>query len=217
MIRIGVIACEMIKRELALLLPKFPDVTEVVWLEGALHVDPPEIKKRVLAQINEMKERVDVIFLGYAYCESLKGIEAEVDIPVVLPPYDNCLVMMLTPERYEAEMKKEIGTFFLTPSLAEGGSELVIKDLHLERARKHGKDPMELARSLFANYRRGLYIDTGVGQRDYFLAKAAEFCRDFNLVLEETFTDTRVMEKELTRCRQQKHFQQPLDTKGDLS
>lgn len=204
MIRIGVIACEMIKRELELVLPKFPDVTEVVWLEGALHVDPPEIKKRVIDQINEMKGRVDVIFLGYAYCESLKGIEAEVDIPVVLPPYDNCIIMMLTPERYEEEMKKVTGTFFLTPGLAEGGSELVIRDLHLDRARKHGKDPMDLARLLFANYRRCLYIDTGVGQRDYFLAKAEKFCRDFNLVLEETITDTSAIEKELAKCRLQK-------------
>lgn len=63
MIRTGVIACEMIKRELALLLSKFPEVTEVVWLESALHVDPPEMKKKVIGQINEMKGRVDVIFL----------------------------------------------------------------------------------------------------------------------------------------------------------
>ncbi len=202
----------MLKRELAMVLPKFPEVTEVVWLESALHVDPPELKKRAIDQINEMKGRVDVIFLGYAYCQSLKGIEAEVDVPVVLPPYDDCLALLLTPERYAEEKKRERGTFFLTPSLAEGGTEMVIRELHLERARKHGRDPMDVARMLFTNYRRGLYIDTGVGQRDYFLAKAAAFCRDFNLALEETVTDTAVMEKELARCLLQKFPHQPLDS-----
>lgn len=76
---------------------------------------------------------------------------------------------------------------------------------------------MDLAKMLFTNYRRGLYIDTGVGQHDYFLGKAAEFCRDFNLVLEETSTDTGLLEKELAKCRLQNHFQQPLNTKDDLS
>lgn len=217
MARIGVIACEMIRRELELVLPKFPEITEVVWLQSSLHVDPRELKEKALDQINEMKDRVDVIFLGYAYCQSLKGIEAEVDIPVILPPYEDCLAMLLTPERYAEEKQKEIGTFFMTPGLAEGGTEMVIRDLHLDRARKHGKDPMDLARMLFTNYRRGLYIDTGVGQNEYFREKAADFCRDFNLVLDETTADTRVVEKELIKCRRINAAEQPLDTSNDLS
>jgi Protein of unknown function (DUF1638) len=81
------------------------------------------------------------------------------------------------------------------------GAELVIKELHLERARKYGKDPMAMAKRLFTHYRRGLYIDTGVGDNDHFLEKAAQFCKDFDLVLERTTADSGVLAEELNRCR----------------
>ena len=110
MMKIGVIACDMIKLELEKVLSDHPEVTEIVWLESALHVYPEKMKAAIIDRINEMKERVDVIFLGYGYCQSLKGIEAEVDIPVILPQYDDCLAMLLTPERYAEEKKKECGT-----------------------------------------------------------------------------------------------------------
>lgn len=198
--KIGVIACDMIKLELEKVLPSHPDVTEVVWLESALHVYPQKMKETILSRISEMKERVDVIFLGYGYCQSLKGIEAEADVPVILPQYDDCLSILLTPERYAEEKRKEVGTWFMTPGWAEINAELVIKELHLERARRYGKDPMEMAKRLFTHYRRGLYIDTGVGDTDHFLAKAVQFCQDFNLVLEETSAESSILEEELARC-----------------
>jgi len=119
----------------------------------------------------------------------------------VLPQYDDCLAMLMTPERYAAEKKKEVGTWFMTPGWAEIGAELVIKELHLERVRKYGRDPMAMARRLFAHYRRGLYVDTGVGDNDYFLAKAEQFCRDFDLTLETTEANSGILAEELERCR----------------
>jgi len=204
MMKIGVIACDMIKLELEKVLPDHPEVTEIVWLESALHVYPERMKETIIDRINEMKGQVDVIFLGYGYCQSLKGIEAEVDIPVILPQYDDCLAMLLTPERYAEEKKKECGTWFMTPGWAEIGAELVIKELHLERARKYGKDPMAMARRLFTHYRRGLYIDTGVGDNDYFLERAAQFCKDFDRVLETTSAGSGILAEELNRCRKAK-------------
>lgn len=200
MVRIGVIACDMIKLELENVLPNRPEVTEVVWLESALHVYPERMKETIIDRINQMKERVDVIFLGYGYCQSLRGIEDEVDIPVILPQYDDCLAMLMTPERYAEERKKEVGTWFMTPGWAEIGAELVIKELHLERARKYGKDPMALAKRLFTHYRRGLYVDTGVGDTGYFLERAAKFCRDFDLVLETTAVESEILAAELEKC-----------------
>lgn len=200
MIRIGVVACDMIRRELENILPEFPEVTEVIWLESALHVHPKRMKETIIQRINEVGERVDAVFLGYGFCQSLKGIEAEVAVPVVLPQYDDCIAMLLTPERYAAEVKKEVGTWFMTPGWAEIGAELVIKELRLERARKYGRDPMEMARRLFTHYRRGLYIDTGVGENERFIAMAGDFCRDFNLTLERTTASSAILREELARC-----------------
>jgi hypothetical protein len=63
---------------------------------------------------------------------------------------------------------------------------MVIRELHLDRARKYGKDPLDMARRLFTHYKRGLFIDTGVGEKEDSLANAASFCSDFNLKLEES-------------------------------
>lgn len=198
--KIGVIACDMIKRELEKVLTRHPEVVEVVWLESALHVYPERMKETIVDRIKQMQGRVDLVFLGYGYCQSLKGIEAEVEIPVYLPPYDDCIAMLLGPERYAEEVKKEAGTWFMTPGWAEIGAELVIKELKLERARNYGKDPLEMARRLFTHYRRGLFIDTGVGETASFLALAERFCRDFNLTLEQTAAEPGILETELQRC-----------------
>jgi hypothetical protein len=200
MVRIGVVACDMIRRELEMILPEFPEVTEVIWLESALHVYPKRMKETIIQLMNELGERVDAVFIGYGFCQSLKGIETEVTVPVVLPQYDDCIAMLFTPQRYAAEVKKEVGTWFMTPGWAEIGAELVIKELRLERARKYGRDPMDMAKRLFTHYRRGLYIDTGVGDNEQFVAMAEQFCRDFNLTLERTSATSGILREELDRC-----------------
>jgi hypothetical protein len=199
--RVGVIACDMIRRELDLLVENDPDVTEVVYLEAALHVYPEKMKAQIVEQIREMAPKVDVILLGYGYCQSLKGIEGEVDAPVVLPQYDDCISLLLTPERYAVEKKVEVGTWFMTPGWAEVGARMVIKEMHLDRAIRYGKDPMDLAKRLFTHYRRGLYIDTGIGEDEEFRAGARAFCEDFSLTYEETAQQSGILAREIERAK----------------
>lgn len=199
--KIGVVACDMVKRELDTVITAVPEISEVVYLEAALHVYPKKMKERIKSEIDALKDRVDIIFLGFGYCQSLKGIEAEVDIPVVMPQVDDCISILLTPERYAEEIRKEVGTWFMTPGWAEVGADMVIKELHLDRALKYGKDPLEMAKRLFTHYRRGLFIDTGVGDEEYFLGKAERFCKDFNLTLEKTTAESTILTETLEKCR----------------
>lgn len=200
--KIGVVACDMIQRELDKLLAKIPEIEKVVYLEAALHIYPEKMKATIKEQIDAIKDEVDVVFLGYGFCQSLKGIEHEFDIPVVLPQYDDCISMLLTPERYAEEIKKEVGTWFMTPGWAEIGAHMVIKELKLDRAVRYGKDPLEMAKRLFTHYRRGLFIDTGVGDDDYFIGKAEQFCKYFNLTIEKTTAISTILEEELEKCKQ---------------
>ena len=199
--RIGVIACNIMKRELDKLLADVPEVTKVVFLEAALHVYPKKMKETIKEQINAIKDEVDVILLGYGFCQSLQGIEYEVDVPVVMPQLDDCVAILFTPERYKAEKKKEVGTWFMTPGWADVGAEMVIKELHLDRVTRYGKDPLEMAKRLFTHYRRGLFIDTGVREKAHLRAKAEGFCKDFNLKMEETTADSKILDQMIGRCR----------------
>lgn len=184
--RVGILACSILQLELEKILKKLQWQPEVIYLDAASHVKPEKMRKDLVERINKMAERVDAVFLGYGFCQSLQGIEDECSVPVILPQVDDCISLLLSPERYAAEVKKETGTWFMTPGWTEVGAEMVIKELHLDRAIKYGKDPMEMARRLFTHYRRGLFIDTGVGNNETFLESAGKFCDDFNLVLERT-------------------------------
>lgn len=199
--RIGVIACEIMKRELGKVLSDTPEATEVIFLEAALHVYPKKMKEAILEQINAIKDRVDVVFLGYGFCQSLEGIENEVEIPVVMPRLDDCISILFTPERYAAEKRKEVGTWFMTPGWADVGADMVIKELHLDRATRYGKDPVEMAKRLFTHYKRGIFIDTGVGEKENLLAKAEAFCKDFNLELEQTTSDSAILEETMEKAK----------------
>ena len=200
--KIGVVACNIIQRELDKLLGTMPEIEEVVYLDGALHVTPLKMKETIRDEVNKLKGRVDAVFLGYGYCQSLKGFDQEFDFPVILPQVDDCIALLLTPERYAEEIKKEVGTWFMTPGWAEVAAEMVIKELHLDRAERYGKKPLDMARRLFTHYKRGLYIDTGVGDDAHYIGKAEEFCRDFSLTLEKTSAQPVLLAQWLEKCRQ---------------
>ncbi len=202
--RIAVIACDMIKHEIARLIEGDPDITEVVYLEAALHIYPEKMRDALVEQIDALEGKVDAVFLGYGYCQSLKDIDKLVKVPTVLPPYDDCIMFMLTPERYSKEIEHEVGTWFMSPGWAEVGAHMVIKELKLDRAAKYGRDPMEMAKRLFTHYKRGLFFNTGMpaDELEPYREKAKRFCSDFSLEFEETeVVDSPILREELDRCK----------------
>lgn len=199
--RLGIIACTALRPELDRLLESVPELSEAIYLDAALHIHPEKMLERLREEISLLGPKVDAVFLGYGYCQSLKGLNEEFDFPVILPQVDDCIALLLTPERYAEEVRREVGTWFMPPGWSEIGAQMVIKELKLERAAKYGKDPMEMARRLFTHYRRGLFIDTGVGDREAFLEKARSFCEDFNLALETTTADTNLLAIWLEKAR----------------
>lgn len=201
--KIGIVACSILRGEIDKIAAGKPEVIEVIYLDAAIHVNPQKMKEAIKEQIENLKSKVDLVFLGYGFCQSLKGIEEEVVIPVILPQVDDCIALLLTPERYAEEKRKELGTWFMTPGWAEAGVGMVIKELKLERAIKRGKDPIDMARRLFTHYKRGLYIDTdtGVGSDAESIAKAEDFCTIFNLNLETCSAEPVLLKEWLERCR----------------
>lgn len=203
--RIGVIACDMIKHEIARLVENDPDVTEVVYLEAALHITPERMRDAIVERIESLAGEVDAVFLGYGYCQSLQGIEDLVSVPTVLPPYDDCILMLLTPERYRDEIAHEVGTWFMSPGWAEVSAHMVIKELKLDRALKYGRDPMEMAKRLFTHYKRGLFFNTGLAEEELepYREKARRFCDDFGLEFQETeVPESPILREQLERCKE---------------
>lgn len=189
------------KRELDRALQGVPEVSKVVYLQSALHNYQAKMKEIIREQIESIQKDVDVTFLGYGFCRSLKGIEEEFDIPIIFPQMDDWISIFFTPERRCEEIEKAAGTWFRTPGWAEAGEDMVFKELHIERLKGLGIDPLEIAKELFAAYRRGFYIDTGVGDDEHFISRAQRFCGFFDLAREETVSSSTVLEETLRRCR----------------
>src|SRR5512145_1047855 len=110
--RIGVLGCDAIRNELEIIIANDPDVVYREYLEFGLHLRPDELKQTILEKIRSLPVDVDVLFLGYAYCQALKGLPELVDVPVVMIEHEDCIAAMLTTERYHHEKKNGGITWF---------------------------------------------------------------------------------------------------------
>jgi hypothetical protein len=189
------------RREMEKVLTKSLHVTRVVFVEAGKHVRPIELRATLREEIATMKDQVDVILLGYGACQSLEGIEKEFDIPIIHPEENDCIAILFTQERYNAEIAKNPGTWFMTPGWAELGPDMILNELGLlHHAEKRGINKKEVIKELFDGYSRGLYIDTGVDESGMFEEMAEMSCVLFNLKLEKVVSDSTVLEDSLEKA-----------------
>jgi len=173
--RIGIVACEIFKQEIEALTEGDEDVVRKEYLEFALHVHPEEMRFAVIDKVNAMVGSVDAVFIGYATCQKLSGLPLEVKVPAVMLDGDDCISVLIGPVEYAREKAVCAGTWFSSPGWAEQGMAAVIKELHLDCMVDQGYDPMYFVDMIFDSYRRCLYIDTGVGDREGCEARSQEF------------------------------------------
>lgn len=190
-VRIGVIACDMMRSEIEALVDGDPRVVSVAHLSSSLHMRPEELREAVEERVRLVAREVDAVFLGYGGCRALGGIgEVDLGVPVFLPRFDDCISMLLSPERRAEEIEREAGTWFMSPGWAGVSREMIIREMGFERAAELGHDPVMLAKRMFSNYRRGLLFNTGLPEAEFALRReqAHEFCEDLGLALEEIET-----------------------------
>jgi len=197
-LRIGVVSCAIMRNEMEIILADRPYVEKVVYLDAGKHVRPRELRESVSEAIKSIHDQVDVILLGYGACRSLKGIGEEFDIPIVHPDAEDCIAILLTPQRYHEEIAKTAGTWFMTPGWAQLGPDMILNELGLlDRAQLSGVDKDELIKDLFAGYSRGLYIDTGVEDSGRYEEMAQKSCDLFNLSLEKRVSGSTILKDAL--------------------
>jgi len=184
--RIGIVACEIFRKEIEKLTEGDPDIAHREYLEFALHLNSAKLKSKVSETVNALKGKVDAVFLGYGICQSLTGITSQLEVPTAMLQADDCIGAFLTPSEYEREKRVCAGTWFLSPGWAELGWDGVVKELRLDldRLKARGYDPMYFMRKLFQGYSRCLFIDTGVPEREKYEALSLDFAQKLNLRLD---------------------------------
>jgi hypothetical protein len=200
-IRVGIVACEILKREIEQLTKDDPDIVHREYLEFALHVDSAILRAKVQEKVNGLKGKVDSVFLGYGICQSLREIPKALEVPTAMLESDDCIGTLITPVEYEREKRVCVGTWFSTPGWAELGADGVIKELHLDSAKSQGYDPMYFMKVLFEGYSRCLYVYTGVEAEETYLEKSKAFAESLNLRHECRDCDLKVLRKALAEAK----------------
>lgn len=121
--RIHIIACRVLMRELSYYASQSENTVEITWLPQGLHNTPAKLRQRVKQAIAEIYEQgkdtdhyrmPDYIVLGYGLCSNgVVGVESG-DIPMVVPKTDDCIALFLgSQRRYIKLFEKYNGTYWL--------------------------------------------------------------------------------------------------------
>ena len=180
--KLGIIACDILKPEIEFLTKDDPDFVVREYLEFALHEYPQEMKQKIIETVNKYEGQLDAIFLGYATCQSLDGVTQFLKVPTAMLKGADCIDVLLTPPEYVNEKKICAGTWFISPGWAEQGINGLIKELHLDSF--EGVDPQFFLDMLFDSYQRCLFIDSGIGNEDYYKAESEKVAEKLKLKLD---------------------------------
>jgi hypothetical protein len=160
--RIGILGCDAIRNELEIVTAGDPEVVYREYLEFGLHLQPDDLKKVILEKLDSLPIELDVVFLGYGYCQALKGLPQQVKVPVVMLEHEDCIAAMLTTERYHHEKNNGGVTWFYPAGWAVNGMPGMVKLFHLDCKIDEGYTPEFFLKMMFDGFSRCLFIDTGI-------------------------------------------------------
>lgn len=200
--RIGIVACEVLKNEIESLVENDPDIVHKDYLEFALHVYSEDMRRTIVEKVDQLEGMVDAVLIGYAVCQSLDGLDREVKVPSIMLEGDDCISVLLGPTQYAGAKAECTGTWFSSPGWAELGMSGVIKELHLDSMLEEGFGPEYFLDIIFDAYKRCLYIDTGVGDRESLERLSFDFARQLRLPHESRCGTLENLDKALRRTKE---------------
>ena len=172
--RLKVIACEVLLREICLCAAHSENVISIEFLKRGLHDNPDLLRSDVQRKIDETDESMyEGILLGYGLCSNgVVGIQAR-GIPLVVPRAHDCVTFFLgSKEKYREHFTDNPGTYYYTSGWLERAGSKVERKVqdgrglgkkYQEYVRKYGEDNarylMEFESSWVDNYSRAAFID----------------------------------------------------------
>ncbi len=165
--KIGIIACGAIVRELIAIAKRQAWDYELTAVPAQLHNTPRKIAPAVAGKLDDWAARFDVILVGYADCGTAGALDELIArYPhVVRIPGPHCYEFY-GGKTFDDQQNTNPGTFFLTDFLARHFDGLVWKGLGLDRF-PHLRD------TYFGNYSELLYLRQTEGAGETMRAQAA--------------------------------------------
>lgn len=211
--RIHVIACRVLTRELSRLIYDSQNAVDVSWLPQGLHDTPAILHSSIMEELNRVEDLVqrrlirkkpDYIVLGYGLCsKSTIGLEAK-SIPLVIPRTEDCIALFLgSQKRYLEYFKEYPGTYWMNSQWIQDISQA--DPDYMERLRdtymKEYEDEdtveylLEMAKESLAAYKRVGYIRTDTFDDSEQRKRAEAMAERFALQYEEFTGENRMLKR----------------------
>ncbi|MCX7843410.1 MAG: DUF1638 domain-containing protein [Clostridia bacterium] len=158
MLRLKVIACDVLNREISYLGSQSECFIDVTFLHQGLHNTPDELRKMLQDEIDRANKgfsynyyntapHYDYIILGYGLCSNgVAGLSSST-VPLVIPRGHDCITLLLgSKDSYKEHFEAHPGTYWFSSGWIERGwqpSELKYKTLYKEYCEKYGEDNAE--------------------------------------------------------------------------
>ena len=106
-----ILACSSLAKEIALAKSKLNVDYPVVYLDRKYHVNPLEMREKIIESLKNMDSSVDTVLVAMGYCGgSWENILT--DKKIVLPRVDDCITLLLHTDETPNFNLKEIGHFY---------------------------------------------------------------------------------------------------------
>lgn len=179
--RLRVIACEVVAREIFHLAARVEPVVDITLVTRGLHdLGPDRMRRRLQEEIDSTNpELYDAVALGYALCSrGTEGLLAR-EVPVAVPRAHDCITLLLgSRERYLREFEARPGTYYLSagwherdrenglrePSIASDlGTDRTYEEYAARFGEENARYIVDQLRGGLRYYDRLVFIRTGLG------------------------------------------------------
>jgi len=220
--RIKVIACEVMFREICLCAARSPHTIDVEFLKRGLHDNPDTLREQAQQSIDAAEValpswamgsanpgKYDAIALGYGLCSNgILGLAAR-ETPLVIPRAHDCITFFLgSKDSYHRHFHDEPGTYWYTsgwieragshvPRTKEGGEGMQAS--YEELVEKYGADNAaylyEVQQSWIKNYSRAAFIDLNLGPHERLREEVMRVAAERGWALADLPGDLRLIRK----------------------
>ena len=212
--RLKLIGCEVIYRELCFLLSRSPHIVDAEFLPKGLHdLGGARMRDRLQEAVDAVDgSRYEAVLLGYALCgNGTLGLEAR-SIPLVLPRAHDCIALLMgSRHRYSEYFDSHPGAYFRSTGWLERGKGLDQTMLHLTRknaasgftlgeliekyGQENGRYLYEQFTAYQSHYRQMTYIETGLEADNRFEVEARQEAQEKGWNFEKIVGDFQLLER----------------------
>lgn len=215
--RIKCLGCEALARVIYHGAAQSPHLIDINLNRLGLHNMPGDLHTLLQQQIDDQRGKgYDYIALVYGLCGlATAGLKAS-DTPLVIPRAHDCITLFLGGrERYQREHERCPGTYWYVQDYIERGrlesdnGTYVLwglgvdgnmqQEVYQQYVDKYGQDNADYLMNVLgkwqSNYRRGVYIDLGIGDGREVEAFAKQEAAEFNWSFERMVGDVSLIQR----------------------